>query len=195
MKRVSTSKILVVDKFIPLSMQERYKTWILGGQFPWYYTPDVTFAYGGQQRPSMSHGIILNGEKTSNLDVDFLGHLGAEKYGWQFNVIAHAKTILQFPLNPEIIGTEVDSLHTDISPHIPHLVVLYYVLDADGDTIIVDSVNKGEAERPSLSVKDHKILQRVTPKQGRAVLFDGSYYHTAEQPKNGMRCIINLNVC
>jgi hypothetical protein len=35
---------------------------------------------------------------------------------------------------------------------------------------------------------------RVTPKQGRAVIFDGKYYHTARQPKDKLRCIINFNI-
>ena len=38
------------------------------------------------------------------------------------------------------------------------------------------------------------VVMRVTPKQGRAVIFDGKYYHTAEQPKDNLRCIINFNV-
>ena len=36
--------------------------------------------------------------------------------------------------------------------------------------------------------------QRVTPKQGTAVMFDGRYLHTAYQPKKNMRCIINFNI-
>ena len=36
--------------------------------------------------------------------------------------------------------------------------------------------------------------QRVTPKQGRVVLFDGSHYHTAQQCTNKIRCIVNYNL-
>ena len=187
------NNILVIDDFIPLSYQEKFKTWLLKGNFPWYYSSDITDKNGSQFRPSVSHLIYANGEKISTLEVDILAHLGAEKFGWTFNAIAQAKTILQFPLNPAAIGTELDTLHTDIEPHYPHLVVLYYVIDADGNTIICDKKHNGTFEK-NLRAEDCKILQKVTPKQGRAVLFDGSYYHTAEQPKNGMRCIINLNV-
>jgi hypothetical protein len=185
--------MLVVDNFIPKSMQERYKSWLLGEQFPWFYTPDVTFGNGAQQRPCMTHRLYADGNKVSALDVDYLAHLGAEKLNYKFNSILHGKAILQFPLREDVIGNELDNLHTDIDPHEDHLVVLYYVMDADGDTIICNCVNEGEVNK-NLYAKDFNIIKRVTPKQGRVVLFDGRYYHTAEQPKNGMRCVINLNV-
>ena len=40
----------------------------------------------------------------------------------------------------------------------------------------------------------YTIKQKVTPKQGRMVLFDGSLYHTAEQPLNNVRCVVNYNL-
>ena len=66
-----------------------------------------------------------------------------------------------------------------------HLVALYYVCDSDGDTIIYN-------EREKLGT--YTIKQKVTPKQGRIVLFDGSLYHTAEQPLNNVRCVVNYNL-
>jgi hypothetical protein len=73
-------------------------------------------------------------------------------------------------------------------------VVLYYVVDSDGDTLIVDKIREGNIEEYHHNVEDYKILQRVKPKQGRAVIFDGKYYHTAEQPSKNMRCIINFDI-
>lgn len=183
--------MIVIDDFIPKSLQETYKNWLLAGEFPWYFTKDVTFEDGRSNRPCVSHKLYDQGNKTSNLDVNYLAHLGAEKYGYAFNAILNGKVLLQFPLN--LNENNIDPLHTDINPHIPHLVVLYYVIDADGDTIICDLKNDG-SQMDTLQTSNYSVLKRITPKQGRAVLFDGSYYHTAEQPKNGMRCIINLNV-
>ena len=66
-----------------------------------------------------------------------------------------------------------------------HLVALYYVCNSDGDTIIYN-----ERERSS----NYTIKEKVTPKKGRIVLFDGRLYHTAEQPINTTRCIVNYDV-
>lgn len=188
------NNIIVVDDFIPLSLQEKYKELLINsGATPWYFLNDITSMDNNQFRPALSHLIYDDGRKISDLEVDILAHLGAEKYGWKFNGLAQAKTLLQLPLNPTVIGDKLDHLHVDFHPYHPHLVVLYYVIDADGDTIITESKYDGK-QPTTIKFDNQKVIAKVTPKQGRAVLFDGSHYHTAEQPKNGLRCIINLNI-
>ena len=67
-----------------------------------------------------------------------------------------------------------------------HFVMLYYVCDSDGDTIIYNE--------KTISEKGLTVQKKVTPKQGRVVLFDGAYYHTAQQPNNNIRCIVNYDL-
>jgi hypothetical protein len=169
--------IKVIDNFIPLEEQLAIEQDLIGQgtTFPWFFKPDVTFKDGEQKRPSMAHAFFHKGMPISPFTstVQYLGKLGAEMYGYKSNKIYIAKTILQHPLSLEFIKDRTpDEEHIDIDRE--HLVVLYYVNDSDGDTIIGDT--------------------RVSPKRGRAVLFDGSLYHTAEQPRYNMRCIININV-
>ena len=54
----------------------------------------------------------------------------------------------------------------------------------------------GETGMKKIQERDKKYTekQRVTPKQGRVVIFDGGLYHTAQQCKNKMRCIVNYNL-
>ena len=49
-------------------------------------------------------------------------------------------------------------------------------------------------EDTALSNDDLKIKQKITPKMGRVVVFNGKYWHTAEQPEHSNRCIINYNI-
>ena len=63
--------------------------------------------------------------------------------------------------------------------------MLYYVCDSDGDTIIYNEKEKSES---------YTIKKKITPKQGRVVLFDGRFYHTDEQPNFSKRCIINYDL-
>jgi len=58
----------------------------------------------------------------------------------------------------------------------------------------VDKTREGNIEEYHHNIEDYNIIQRVKPKRGRAVIFDGKYYHTAEQPTQNMRCIINFNI-
>ena len=65
--------------------------------------------------------------------------------------------------------------HVDLN--IPHTSLIYYVNDADGDTLFFD--------------EDYETqIDSVTPKKGRAVLFNGLIPHAAGIPTLGPRCIV-----
>ena len=96
--------------------------------------------------------------------------------------VLQGRSFLQFPLN--LKDRSVDTPHIDLH-YRKHLVALYYVCDSDGDTIIYNERKESES---------YTIKQRVTPKQGRMVIFDGWLMHTAEQPLNNTRCVVNYNL-
>jgi hypothetical protein len=70
------------------------------------------------------------------------------------------------------------------TPHVDrlesHTVAIYYVNDSDGDTTIFDN--------------DGNIIQTVSPRRGRFLVFDGSYFHAGRHPiLADKRIIINFN--
>lgn len=76
-------------------------------------------------------------------------------------------------------------------PHIDneyeHVVLLYYVNNSDGDTILY----KNKYDKNSEMIIDHKI----SPKAGRAILFTGDTYHSFYYPNiNDRRSVININI-
>jgi hypothetical protein len=160
------------------------------------YTADVTFydpSIKETLAPAMGMGFRINGVtllQQYNI-LSPMAHLAAEKVGYDYNDVVNCRSFLQFPLNT-ISKRPVDPCHIDIPKD--HLVLLYYVIDADGDTLFVDKTLPKNNVQEKVTIETATITHRVTPKQGRAVIFDGRNYHTAEQPKNGMRCIINFNI-
>jgi len=104
--------------------------------------------------------------------------------------LLEARSFLQLPLNKEYVGEGVDTPHLDRTEK--HLVFLYYVCDSDGDTIIYNYRSKDKNDIPFF--EDIKELKRITPKQGRVVVFNGLNWHTAEQPTKDIRCILNFNI-
>ncbi len=87
-----------------------------------------------------------------------------------------------------------DNIHTNLN--IPHLVMLYYVNNCDGDTILYDKTLEDvpfEIDYPD-EYFDLNITRTISPKKGRILLFDGGTYHSASSPTTGMRCIINLDL-
>ena len=80
-------------------------------------------------------------------------------------------------LNIPSISPGPELTHTDWN--YPHWVLLYYVNDSDGDTILF---NDKEEE-----------IQRITPQKGKAVFFNGEIKHCASQPVKNHRSVINFN--
>ena len=79
----------------------------------------------------------------------------------------------------------------------PHLVLLYYVNDADGETIFFDkTINDIKDDNEMYLDERHEfnIISKIMPKQGRILLFDGRTYHSASSPTTGMRCIISSDL-
>ena len=190
--------ILVIDDFIDKDYQEDIKDVLLGKEewgdllFPWHYIDDVTAAFedDNQGRPGLSHVYVeYNDDKTSDIVSDFhdlfipMLELACETLEVPSARIVQVRSFLQFPLNLD--SKDDDTPHIDLDEGERHIVVLYYVVTSDGDTVIYN-------ERTESDV--YTVKQKVTPKQGRVVIFDGGQYHTAQQAIKTVRCIANYNL-
>ena len=171
------AEIKIIDNCIPVKQQDLIiKELLQNKNFPWFYREDVTEDFNielSQQRPALTHYFVLDKNPNSeslNLVLPIIDSLTEKQ-------IIQCRGFLQFPLNLKLIGSKHDTPHTDFS--YPHTVYLYYVIDADGDTLFL---------------KNSKIVKKITPKKGRLVIFNGDIQHTAEQPKKGARCVINFDV-
>ena len=190
---MNDSEIIVIDNIIDPDYQEQIKSILLGEinykdyEFPWYYTKDVTKSdsQDSQKRPAFTHGYVkLSGIVISEFHNIFLNLIKVCCHRLQMTTVdvIQGRSFLQLPLTTK--KGKVDTPHIDTDDK--HFVMLYYVVDSDGDTIIYNE--KVESE-------EYTIKKSVTPKQGRVVLFDGGLYHTAEQPTKDTRCVVNYNLC
>ena len=181
--------IKILDNIIPKKEQNLIKNTLLdNAEFPWIFVNDVSIKNNKHQtRPGFKHifrnyklieSILVNTRKKLKVDYDY------------FNEILEVRSFLQLPLEEKFRGKGVDTPHLD--RYDPHLVILYYVNDSDGETVIYNYKSKDKDDIPYF--EDVKELKRITPKQGRIVVFDGRYWHTAEQPTKNIRCIINMNI-
>ena len=185
-------KILIFDDIIDLDYQNTIKEILLGDRqykgydFPWYLTHDVTnpAKANSQLRPAFFHGYVDYPSELSSIFHDLFIRLiqnSCAKIDKKNVDAIQGRSFCQLPISSDKIS--VDTPHIDTKDD--HFVMLYYVCDSDGDTIIYNEQVESET---------YTLQQRVTPKQGRVVLFDGSYYHTAEQPLNNIRCVVNYNL-
>jgi len=152
---------------------------VIGENYHFFKNKQDVFEYG-----QFTHRFIDNGNIYSNhyeivlkiarailKKYDFCQRLLRAKSNLMTKVVADKKN----PYNTPHVDDEV-----------PHWVVIYYVLDSDGDTFIF---NETEIETDIISIK-----KRISPKKGRIVIFDGKYLHAGMHPViYNYRSVINFN--
>ena len=187
------NEVFVFDDIIDKDYQNKIKSILIGQtryndeDFPWYYIDDITASgdYENQKRGAFVHDYTNYEEGVTSafhyLFIDLIKKSCSKLKIKEVDVL-QGRSFLQLPTN--IKREDVDSPHTDM-PY-KHFVMLYYVCDSDGDTIIYNE--------KIISEKGLTAQRKITPKQGRVVLFDGAYYHTAQQPNHNVRCIVNYDL-
>jgi len=191
--------IKILDNIIPKEEQEQLKDYLHGSFFQWYYTKDITNPDDNvpHYRPGLFHNYFIDGVNNSEPNYHFIKSISdkVNKIIQKNLVLYNVRSFLHLPLNEKFMNSG-DNKHKADTPHIdldsPHTVFLYYVNDADGDTLLYDYKSTNILDRPKY--ENIKVTKRITPKQGRVVVFDGMTWHSSSQPTRGSRCVINFDM-
>jgi len=174
---------LIFKNLLTDNDQQIIKDTLFGLDFPWTFISDITHKKPGlEPRPGFSHIFY---EPTNSLKSNFqnivnkIAEEGLKKIKKDKGQIVQARSFLQLPLNKSF--ETFDDPHVDLDYN--HIVFLYYVCDSDGDTILFNQDKNFS-----------KIEKQVTPEQGKLLVFNGKIWHTAQQPKNNIRCVINIDL-
>lgn len=172
--------IKTYDNLIHPSIVDQIENLLLSTPSPITYSYIKNITGGGdkphQYIPAFSYSFIVQEPPIFTPPHFFLSHILyklADSLNIQINNILKGRSFLQTP-SPT---PSPNSIHVDFD--FPHWVCLYYVNDSDGDTILFDDNNNE--------------IQRVSPKKGRIVFFDGSIKHCSSSPSKTARSIINFN--
>ena len=167
--------IEVVDNFLPQKLEDILEHHIIYETKYLYSYNIVTGNKEGNYNPGFGCGMYDRGsgfDDSKFFPLSVLYNFSSFK-GFFITNIYNAHIFFQVPSITQTLSTP----HVDMLS--PHWVLLYYVNDSDGDTILY---NKNKEE-----------IKRVSPKKGKAIFFDGSIYHSAGIPKNSHRAVINFN--
>lgn len=175
-------------------LSEKYQNYIeshLKDTDTWRYRESLVDKKGPWAHLSGFSNVFLNEDGIRNNDifniVAPITKIACDHVGYNITSICYARSFLTLPI-PGAKG--ISSPHVDIDDE-DHLVCLYYVNDADGDTILFDKMDMGEEFDES---QELNILARITPKKGRILLFCGRQYHAASLPEKGARIIVNFDI-
>jgi len=106
----------------------------------------------------------------------------------KFNLMINSKSIKNQINPPHVDWTrkfiKLDKYGSDAKD----FVLLCYINDSDGPTIIYNE------KYPVKDSKDLSIKEKINPKAGRAILFEGDRYHSSSFPiEHSKRMVLNIN--
>jgi hypothetical protein len=192
---------LIIDDFLPEIYQDSILNLLSGPEFPWIFYPWSVTEYPldehyhidapYKEHIQFRHVFAQDGEIKSEF-FQYIAPLIGEyqkRTGDKQTFLQRVKSNLLLPQS----GPTTQQPHTDGMRvidgqynSIGRKTLLYYVNDSDGDTIFYDKYFLGE---PLGLIKEH---QRVTPKKGRAVIFDSNLIHGGNCPTTSdYRIVIN----
>ena len=185
---------IIIEDAVPKDFQEKIKQTLIERP-DWRFLDDMSYAKIKMRHPSYGFNMLFKhphagivSDLYEEICVKIIDYI-KPKINFKVDDIAFTRSFLQLPLDQKFIKDH-NGIHVDMD--VDHYACVYYVNDSDGDTIVYEQ-NRYDtiAGSQHVELKEHK---RVTPKQGRMVLFDGARYHCSSQPKNGYRCIINFDL-
>jgi hypothetical protein len=179
------SHVRVYDDLIPQYLQDYFELTILGRsgenqihpaiQFKCKYE-DTAVDDSGRAPMSFYHVLKSSAENSEHFENFFeIPRLFCRAHDLVLREVLVARIYLITPQKTTL---------THYKPHIdfgfPHTVLLYYVNDADGNTVFVDD--------------QEKVYREVEPRKGRLLAFDGALYHGGGVPQRSPRCVVNYNI-
>lgn len=192
--------ITVIDDVISKEKANEIERYVLSKEVKWdldTHTLDQNFKVKSkdihefiQFRSIIKHGNRILDDKSYKYVQDILVGL-SNKTGIFFNESFRIKFNL-LPKCESFKETQYNTPHVDTNGD--HYVLLYYINDADGDTLIFDQTMEEYKMENAWKFEKFDIKKRISPKKGRVVIFDGKHYHASSHPsKNDIRCVINMD--
>ena len=183
--------IQIIDNVVSSRYQNDLEETFFSKDFPWCLNDSIT-GTDDSNHFGLAHSIIKAREIRSH-KLDYVLPLVfeiADKSNSDVSKIYAARAFMQVPRNCD---DQHDHFHVDVLQN--HIVFLYYLNDSDGDTIILNKkcTDSNQAFYGG-EYTESDVLERVTPKKGRVVVFDGMHYHAAGIPKENYRAVLNFDM-
>ncbi len=185
--------MLEIENFIPKSYADILDDICKSPEFLWQYNASTNNQTAPQimnkdensyESEQFVHALYQESAKRSPyFDVVFPFFYFLEEKTWiLLNAIERIKANML--MKKERAEDTYNTPHIDI-PTPKHKSLLYYVKDCDGDTFIF---NETYYDKRKLTVR-----KRITPKKGKAVIFDSNIWHASSNPReNNNRIVLNF---
>ena len=200
------NKPIIVDNFLHVLNQRKLTNFFQSANTQWSLS--MFPSYGNKvaqcdferadnqewkDSPTLGHMLYMKDQKT---DVSSFENFAIKLFQQEIEKQVNAKieiircmAIIVIP-NPNFTA-QCMMPHTDWT--IPHETCIYYANSTDGDTILFDQKYDVSLSTTDNDSKKKKMLTKISPVTGKAVLFDGLQYHASNPSKTDLRFVLNIN--
>lgn len=153
---------------------------------PWTFVPNLSYGNSDNyDSTGFSHSFYLhenyNQKEKKTLvtqEYNYIIPLFLEAFA-KLNLNANLENVFRcrarLTLNKSI--SKIEDKHIDYN--FSHLVFLYYINSTDGDTVLYEN---------------DQIVEKISPRRGRCVLFDGLTLHASSSSTLSPRIVLNTNI-
>ncbi len=188
--------MMIFEDFIDKETQNLIEENTLSEDFPWYFCPftiDLTnateqeknFVYEQGINPNQFVHSIINNNQVNSQKIELIAPLLqslAEKL--EKNIFVEKA---KFNFLPQNLVNDHHYPHVDMQTEDSNVMsMIYYVNSADGDTYFFDDF-------APKSKTYTNVVEKVTPKKGKAVIFESRQFHSGSSPIASEKRIV-LNV-
>ena len=189
-------KLKIIDNVLSDSLLTSIQEKIEGPEMPWYFVPNDDYMSNDIEQAPLNYSFVHTVCKPkftseTSYHIETISPLNDMTYS--LSLILKDLFELKNPYGVFFQGWKMTTTiatrhrhtpHTDLNASdilIPYKVILFYLNESDGDTYFYD--------------KKHKIIDSITHKENRAVLFDGSILHSSSKPiKFARRIVLNIDL-
>lgn len=192
--------IFVLDGLIPKNYANMIEERVTENKFPWYFNKHLVTDQIFTDEKDLNHvghnHFLYEDRKVVSPFFEFIHPLIltiADQKLFDYDVLERAR----FNLTQKNTSSTREYHLPHIDSEYPHWIAIYYVNDSDGDTHIFEEKTSDfdhALDIETMLNMDFHVKQKVTPKKGRVLVFDGRYYHTSSFCKeNPYRVVLNIN--
>jgi hypothetical protein len=176
--------IKVIDNVI----SDKYSQFLFDriANVPWTFVPNLSY---GQTDNYDSAGFSYSFFLHENYNQKEKKHISTPEYNYIIPLLLEGFTKFNLNLSIEQVfrcrarltlnreTSKIEDKHIDYN--FPHLVFLYYINTTDGNTVLYEN---------------DQIIEQISPKRGRGVLFDGKILHASSSSTLSPRIVLNTNI-
>ena len=207
---MSTDKVVIVENLLHKFVQRQMETFIINNHTDLLWSYKHNANYGGtlnelqfcQHDPeifpkrfgNLTHTVVDLDGTTSSVypSLPDFKKVIETKFNVRIKQLVRSRINLTFPIGE--VTTKYDTPHCDMFPpkgKSTYKSVVYYINESDGDTVFFDELAD---DYSSMDSSKKTLIQRISPKQGKAIMFDANRYHAGSFPSLNIRLVLNLNL-